>query len=432
MTTVAISGLGLIHAGASALPGLWALLARGASALSKEALFGMETAVAVGRVLEIPDACPALDPRTRSRTALLAAKALADALEDAGIENPKDLGKTALYVGTSTSGMTESEIKFEAMSAPLAPQVWGEQEIHGLPGGRYPSKLSGHLPPARPIQTRIDYDFWRMHPAGSVADALASGFGLGGPRITVSAACVSSAQAIALALWSIRSGKAEVAIAGGADALCRLTFFGFRSLKVMDDEVCRPFHKGRSGMNLGEGAAFLVLEPLERVLARGKRPHALLLGAGLSCDSHHMTQPDPEARGAEAAIRSALEDARLDPGRVGYINAHGTATLQNDAMEAKAVSRVFGSGSDAPYVSSSKPVFGHTLGAAGAIEAAVTVMAIQHGFAPPTLGLEDPDPECGIRHVPKAGIEASIDAALSSSFAFGGLNAVLAFGKGEP
>ncbi len=398
MIPVAISGLGAIAPGAGNTHALQQLLETNATGVSQRLVYGLETPVAVGLIDPTPALPDRLDPRRTTRTALLAGVALEEAIADAGLQKP-DLAQSALFVGTSTSGMAESETAFE--------------KVIGRAGGRCAES----------------YDFWRMHPAGSVADSLALGFGLHGPRLTVAAACASSAQAMALALWSIRSGQAQVALAGGADALCKLTFFGFRSLKVMDDAACRPFDRARNGMNLGEGAAFLVLEPLERVLARGKKPHALLLGAGLSCDSHHMTQPDPEAKGAASAIRAALRDADIAPERVGYVNAHGTATLQNDPMEAKALRDVLGAGEQSAWVSSTKPITGHTLGAAGALEAAITVLAIRNGSMPCTLGLQEPDPACALRHVPQGGVKASLDAALSSSFAFGGLNAVLAFGR---
>jgi nodulation protein E len=251
-------------------------------------------------------------------------------------------------------------------------------------------------------------------------------FGLHGPAYTISTACSSSAHAIGNALWMVRSGAAPLAIAGGSEAPLFLGGLkAWEAMRVVSPDTCRPFSANRSGMILGEGAAMLILEPLERALARGAKPLAEIVGFGMSADACHVTQPSAE--GAARAMRSALRDGNLAPEQVGYINAHGTATEANDRMEATAIHAVFGSRAGALPVSSTKSMHGHTLGAAGAIEAVATVLALRNGVLPPTANHSQADPECDLDVIPNQAREASVEVALSQSFAFGGLNAVLAF-----
>jgi nodulation protein E len=253
-------------------------------------------------------------------------------------------------------------------------------------------------------------------------------FGLHGPSYTISTACSSSAHAIGNALWMVRSGAAPMALAGGSES----PFFlgglkAWEAMRVVSPDTCRPFSANRNGMILGEGAAMMVLEPLERALARGVTPIAEIVGFGMSADACHITQPSAE--GAARAIHMALRDGGLAPEQVGYVNAHGTATEANDRMEASAIRAVFGKHADSLPVSSTKSMHGHTLGAAGAIEAAATVLGLQRGVLPPTANFEEPDPNCDLDVIPNQSRPADVDAAISESFAFGGLNAVLAFRK---
>jgi len=266
----------------------------------------------------------------------------------------------------------------------------------------------------------------------TTADAIAARHGLAGPRVTLMTACSSSANAIATGADLLALGRADAVLAGGADALCRLVFGGFNALRALDPAPCRPFDRGRAGLTLGEGAAFVVLEPLARARARGARVHALLLGAGNTMDAHHLTAPAPDGAGAARAMRAALAAAARALGvapeelaaRVGYVNAHGTGTPHNDAAEAAALHAVFGARAAELPVSSSKSQLGHCLSAAGALEAVVTVRALAGGFLPATVGLGEADPACALGHVrvPRA---ARVDVALSSSFAFGGSNTAL-------
>ena len=273
----------------------------------------------------------------------------------------------------------------------------------------------------------------RVHPltipmgmSNAGASHISMEFGLHGPAYTISTACSSAAHAIGNALWMVRSGAAPLAIAGGGEAPL---FVGglkaWEAMRVVSPDTCRPFSLNRSGMILGEGAAMLILEPLERALARGATPLAEVVGFGMSADACHVTQPSAE--GAARAMRSALRDGKLDPQQVGYINAHGTATEANDRMETAAIHDVFGSHAANLPVSSTKSMHGHTLGAAGAIEAVATVLALRNSLLPPTANYTEADPACNLDVIPNNARPASVEVALSQSFAFGGLNAVLAF-----
>jgi len=250
--------------------------------------------------------------------------------------------------------------------------------------------------------------------------------GVVGPTYTISTACSSSNHAIGQAFWMVRSGAVEMAITGGSEAFFSLGFLkAWEAMRVVSPDTCRPFSKDRRGLILGEGAAMLVLEPFDAARARGAAILGEIIGFGMSSDAFHITQPSPD--GAARAMRAALSDADIQPGQIGYINAHGTATLANDAAETTAIRKVFGEHADRLQVSSSKSMHGHTLGAAGAIEAVATLLALRNGILPPTANFTEPDPACDLDVIPNIARPAAIEFALSNSFAFGGLNAVLAF-----
>jgi 3-oxoacyl-[acyl-carrier-protein] synthase II len=260
---------------------------------------------------------------------------------------------------------------------------------------------------------------------GSHAETLGHRLRLGGPRHTVVTACSSGAVALAEAADLIADGVVDVALAGGVDALTRLCFMGFNALKLLDPEPCRPFDRDRRGMSIGEGAAFVVLETAERARARGARVYAELAGHGMTTDAFHVTAPQPEGEGMARAMQSALEAAGVSAAAVGYVNAHGTATPQNDRIEARAISRVFGEGR--LLVSSTKSMIGHTMAAAGGLEAVATVLALTHELIPPTANLATPDPEITFDCVPRVAREAAVECAISNSFGFGGQNVTLLF-----
>ena len=250
--------------------------------------------------------------------------------------------------------------------------------------------------------------------------------GVVGPTYTISTACSSANHAIGQAFWMVRSGAVQMAITGGSEAVFSLGFLkAWEAMRVVSPDTCRPFSKDRRGLILGEGAAMLVLEPMQAARARGAKIYGELVGFGMSSDAYHITQPSPD--GAARAIRAALADGGIQAEDIGYINAHGTATQANDATETAAIRKVFGAQADRIAVSSTKSMHGHTLGAAGAIEAAATLLALHHGALPPTANYTEPDPACDLDVIPNAARKCQVEFALSNSFAFGGLNAVLAF-----
>jgi nodulation protein E len=246
-----------------------------------------------------------------------------------------------------------------------------------------------------------------------------------GPTFAVSSACSSATQAVGLGLQMIRFGLADKAIVGGAEAcVINGTIRAWETLRVLTPDLCRPFSKGRNGMSLGEGAAAFILETLESARARGRRPLCELVGYGTTSDAKDPVRPD--VVGASSAMALALQDAGMAPEEIHYINAHGTATHANDITESEAILSVFGDdwGRRVP-VSSTKPVHGHALGASGGLELSITINAMQEQILPPTLNFLEPDPRCPVDAVPNVARKATIKAAMSNSFAFGGINAVL-------
>ena len=257
------------------------------------------------------------------------------------------------------------------------------------------------------------------------ASHIAMAFGLQGPCFSTASACASASHAIGLAGQMVRSGMLDLALCGGSDAsICLGYLKAWDALRVLSADTCRPFSRDRSGLVIGEAAGGRVLEAWDRAIARGATIHAEFLGFGMGADAGDLTAPSAE--GAERAMRSALADAGVAPSEVGYVNAHGTATRLNDRTETQALRAVFG---DGITVSSSKSMHGHCLNAAGGIEAVVTALALRDSLLPPTLGYREPDPECPLDCVPNEARHAEIAVALSNSFAFGGINAVLALGR---
>ncbi|MFN7920436.1 MAG: beta-ketoacyl-[acyl-carrier-protein] synthase family protein [Bryobacteraceae bacterium] len=262
--------------------------------------------------------------------------------------------------------------------------------------------------------------------ANAGASFLAMEFGVTGPVYNLSTACASSNHAIGQAFWMVRSGQVDLALTGGSEAIFSMGILkAWEAMRVLAPDTCRPFSRDRKGLVLGEGGAMLVLEPLDAALARGATVFAEIAGFGMTADAHHVTQPSVE--GPAAAIQAALGDAGLTPEQVGYVNAHGTGTAANDATETKAIRRVFGSAVERVAISSTKSMHGHALGAAGALEAAATALALHTGVLPPTANYNEPDPDCDLDVIPNQSRTLQVEAALSNAFAFGGLNAVLAF-----
>jgi 3-oxoacyl-[acyl-carrier-protein] synthase II len=389
MSRVLVTGLGVTSPFGTGVKAYWTGLAGGVCAIRPLTLIdptGFRCRIAA----EVPEIATG-SPR-RSRADRLALGAAAEALADAGL-NALDRADAAVVVGAVGGGMLEAEGWY-----------WARARGERSPG--WAASLRAMLPAAH-------------------AETLAHRLGLGGPRHTVVTACSSGAVALAEAAELIADGVVDVALAGGVDAITRMCFMGFNALKLLDPEPCRPFDRDRRGMSIGEGAAFVVLESAEHARSRGRRAHAELLGHGATTDAYHVTAPQPQGEGMVRAMRAALAAARLDPGDVGYVNAHGTATLQNDRVEASAICQVFGA--DQPLVSSTKSMIGHTMAAAGSLEAVATILALTHETVPPTANLATPDPEVGFDCVPRVAREATIEHAMSNSFGFGGQNIALLF-----
>jgi nodulation protein E len=273
----------------------------------------------------------------------------------------------------------------------------------------------------------------RVHPmtipktmANAGASAISLEYGITGPAFTLATACSSSAHAIGQAFMMVRSGMCDVALTGGSEAPFSYGILkAWEAMRVVSPTVCRPFSRDRNGMVLGEGGAMMVLESLDHALARGARPLAEIAGFGMSSDAHHITQPSAE--GAAKAVRMALKDGHIAPEQIGYVNAHGTGTTVNDITETRALHLAFGVHAKQLAISSTKAMHGHTLGAAGAIESAAAILALSSGILPPTIHFNECDPECDLDYIPNCPRTADIEYAISNSFAFGGLNAVLAW-----
>jgi nodulation protein E len=276
-------------------------------------------------------------------------------------------------------------------------------------------------------------DRGRVHPltipktmANAGASQICMDLGITGPTYTVSTACSSANHAIGQAFRLVRDGDAEMAVTGGSEAPFTLGLLkAWEAMRVIAPDTCRPFSKDRRGMILGEGGAMMILEPLEAAKSRGAKIYAEICGFGMTADAHHLTQP--AVVGPARAMLGALREAGLTPEQVGYINAHGTGTPGNDPVESRAIREVFGTHADKVGVSSTKSMHGHALGAAGALEAVATILALHYGILPPTANYNERDPECDLDYIPNQPRNAHVEAALSNSFAFGGLNAVVAF-----
>jgi 3-oxoacyl-[acyl-carrier-protein] synthase II len=334
-----------------------------------------------------------LERRRRSRGDRLAVCAAAEAVEDAGLPSSMDPSRVGVFLGAGTGDLLRNE------------QFYRTWLAHGIARAR-PSEAWNHF-----LSTPVD--------------AIAAAFGFEGPRACIVAACASSTIAIGRAVEAIRSGRADAALAGGADALARLTFSGFNQLRLMDPEPCRPFARGRAGMNIGEGAGLLVLEALDRARRRGAHVYAELAGHSAACEAYHPTAPEPTGRPVEAVITLALRDAGLNADAVDHVNAHGTATPQNDTAESRGFARVFGDRVTRVPVTSVKSMVGHCLGAAGGVEAAVLALTIDRGVIPPTIHHAETDRECPIDVVANEAREAPLRCAVSTSLGFGGNDAAI-------
>jgi 3-oxoacyl-[acyl-carrier-protein] synthase II len=406
---VVITGIGAITPIGSGAEGLWEGVRRGEPAGRRITRFdpsGLRSQVAA----EIPTFDPteyvsAKRARRLDLFSQLSVAASAQALADAGLAGgSRELRRAAVYLGSALGGVPPSE----------------EEHARFVGGG------------LRAVSPMLALSVF----GGAGATNVAMEFGMRGPAMGNANSCASGATAIGEAFRLVRSGSADVALAGGVEApIAPLTIGAFALIRATTTRnedppsASRPFDKGRDGFLMAEGGAMLVLEELGHAERRGARPYAELQGYGATNDAHHMTAPLPSGEEAALAMTLAMREAGLGPDKIGYVNAHATATPLGDVAEALAIRLAFGEHAERLPVSATKGLHGHSLGASGAIEAAITALSLDRGWLPPTANLEDPDPACRLAHVPAGGKDARIDVAVTNSFGFGGFNASLVLGR---
>lgn len=398
MTRVAITGLGCISALGHTVADTWDSLVAGRTGIATITLVPPESLI-VRVAAEVKGFDPAkhFDEKQNpmldrfSQFAIVAAR---EAVKDAGLDLAGERARqTGIVMGVGLGGMTTMDEGFHRLYARNTPRS-------------HPFTIPRLMPSAATSQVSMD-------------------LGITGPAFSTTSACASSNHALGEAYWMVRSGRVQQALAGGSEAC--ISYGSMRcweALRVLSPDACRPFSKERRGMVLGEGGGVIVLENWDHAKARGAKIYAELAGFGQSADAGDIVQPSDI--GAAAALSEALETSGLAPEQVAYINAHGTGTQINDVVETKAIKLALGAQAGKVAISSTKSMHGHGLGAAGALEIIATVKAVQEQFVPPTIAFGTPDPECDLDYTPNQGRKLAIEAALSNSFAFGGLNAVVA------
>ena len=384
---VAVTGIGAVTSIGSNVPEFWKNLLEGRCGIGPVTLFDASTyrTQTAAEVREIPDGfLTAAEKRRMSRADRMGLAAAGEAIAQSGLDlSREDRTRIGVILGGGTSGL-------------LDPEEFFSQHLHGRPAR--PSRVLNHMPDA-------------------ITDRVAWRFALEGIKSTVTTACSSSANAMGYAHDAIAAGWADVVITGGSDVLARLTYGGFNSLRSVDPGPCRPFDRERKGLSIGEAAGILVFEELGRARRRGAPILAEFLGYGVTSDAFHMTAPDPS--GSAGGVNASDVD---------YVNAHGTATAQNDSAETAAIKAGLGERAREIPVSSIKSMIGHCLCASGGIEAVATVLTVKDQRVPPTIHYENADPACDLDYVPNAAREADVRVAISNSFAFGGNSSVVVFG----
>jgi 3-oxoacyl-[acyl-carrier-protein] synthase II len=409
MRRVVVTGLGAVTPLGNDVRSTWDAAVSGTSGIDWIAAFdASEFPVRVAG--EVKDFDPAgvaspKEARKLERNVLFALSAAKEAVADAGLESP-DPARTGIVIGSAIGGLI------------------------GIVDQAYTLRDRGH--------DRVLPTFIPSVLVDTASGQLAISLGFRGPNYASVSACASGSTAVGEAAEIVKRGDADVMLAGGTEACIHpLILAGFCSMRGLAAEeedpplASRPFDATRAGFVMSEGAAVLVLEELDAARARGAPIYAEVLGYGASNDAHHIAQPDPESRGVIEMMRAALERADVAPERVGYINAHGTSTPLGDAAETKAIKEVFGKHAYELAVSSTKSVTGHPFGAAGAIEAVLTTLAIHEGVLPPTINYRRPDPECDLDYVPNEARRAQVDVALSNAMGLGGHNGCVLFGRVE-
>jgi len=406
---VVITGMGAVTPNGLTMDETWANIRAGRSGIARVEGFDMPkgTVNIAGQVKGF-DPAEYMDRRTVRKTdrfAQLSVAAASQAVTDSDLDIAADAARIGCSIGTGIGGIKTQEI------------------AHAKLFDAGPDRLN---------------PFWVTALIANMGAAEVSmAFGTRGPLTTECTACAASGMSLGNATMYIRAGMADAMLAGGVEApIAPLALGGFGTMRALsrrlDDPegASRPFDLGRDGFILSEGSTVLVLEELERAKARGARIYAEVLGYGMSSDAHHVTEPDPVGTNPARAMTMAMEEAGVTPADIGYVNAHGTSTPAGDSAETRALKIALGEerAHQIP-ISSTKSETGHMLGATGAVETAITVLAMRDGFVPPTINLTDPDPECDLDYVPNEGRDADVRIAISNSFGFGGHNAVLVLGR---
>ena len=404
---VVVTGLGVVTSIGHDVPAFWAALIAGKIGVDRVTLFDPSAfACQIGAEVRNWDVNQLMDPKEARRNdrythfGFVAAK---QAVADSGLDMAKeDVDKVGVIIGSGIGGMHTYETQLKILY------------------DRGPRKVSPFTIPSL---------------IGNMCSGLvAIEPGARGPNFGIVSACATGTHALGEAAHAIRRGDADVMVAGGSEAaITPFAYASFCSMKAMSTRndqpstASRPFDKNRDGFIMGEGAGILVLESLEHARARGARIYCELAGYAATCDAYHITQPDPEGKGLSMAMRRALASAGASPGSVDYINAHGTSTPYNDKYETLAIKKVFGEHAFRVPVSSTKSMTGHLLGAAGGIESVICVKTIEKGIVPPTMNLEEPDPDCDLDYVPNSARQVRVRTVLSNNLGFGGQNASVVF-----
>ncbi len=405
MRRVVITGIGAVTPVGNDIETMWDSLVNGKNGIDYIKNFDTEK-LKVKVAAEVKDFDPTkyIEKKELRKTDLFCQYAIAaacQAVEDSGIIGTIEDEKLGVYVGSGTGGMHTFFTQCENMIA----------------------------------EKKISPFFIPMMIGNMAAGLIAIRFSAKGPCLPVVTACATSTHAVGEAFHAIKNGYADAIITGGAEAaITPLAIAGFSSCMALStrndpNSSSIPFDKRRDGFVMGEGAGILVLEEYEHAVARGAKIYAEVAGYGNTCDAHHVTAPDPEAAGAARCVEIALKEAGITDDDTLYINAHGTSTPANDKTETAAFKRALGEKAYDAYISSTKSMTGHMLGATGAVEAIVAALAVKNGIVPPTIGLEEPDPECDLNYVPNKAVEAPLTAAASTTFGFGGHNACIALKK---
>ena len=409
MRRVVITGMGAITPVGNDVPSMWQALTAGRSGAGRISCFdpaSFESQIAAE--VKHFDPLQYLNPKETKRTerftqfAIAAAK---QAVKDSGFAvGGEDPFRCGVVIGTGMGSMQLIE------------------EQHNVLLARGPKKLTPFMIP--------------MLICNMASGHVAMDLGFKGPNFCTTTACASGAHGVGEAFRLIQHGQADVMLGGGTEScITPMSVGGFCALMALSrrndapQKASRPFDKERDGFVIGEGAGVLLLEELEHAKKRGAKIYAEMAGYGATADAYHMTAPDPEGTGAAKAMQLALEDAKLTPEQIGYINAHGTSTELNDKIETLAIKKTFGAAAKKTPISSTKSMTGHLIGAAGGVEAVISILAIRDGVLPPTINYEHPDPECDLDYVPNTARKAPVEAALSNSLGFGGHNATIIFKK---